>query len=156
MQEYIALSLFRIDLPSVGQYGIGCGQYIPVLTSHSVTKSISDTTKTGKVKGQEDDLDSFLNGGFLNTGFCGIARDYNPNKHQVFNRRVLMIKNQPVVSYDRVLTVLKQETEISNIKKFLIYQIKKHFRLFLEIAPLYKKQNRLIFRNGFLISGFLL
>ena len=23
--EYIALSLFRIDLPSVGQYGKGCG-----------------------------------------------------------------------------------------------------------------------------------
>ena len=25
----IALSLFRIDLPSVGQYGKGCRQYIP-------------------------------------------------------------------------------------------------------------------------------
>ena len=37
-----------------------------------------------------------------------------------------------------------------------MYQIKKHLRLFLEIAILYKKQNRLIFRNGFLISGFLL
>ena len=40
MQEYIALSLFRIDLPSVGQYGRGCRQYIPPLTSHSVNKSI--------------------------------------------------------------------------------------------------------------------
>ena len=40
MQEYIALSLFRIDLSSVGQYGKGCGQYIPGLTSRSVNKSI--------------------------------------------------------------------------------------------------------------------
>ena len=63
-----------------------------------------------------------------------------------------MIKNQPVVSYNRILTVLEQETKISNIEKFLIYQIKKHFRLFLEIATLHKKQNRLIFRNGFLIG----
>ena len=38
--EYISLGLFRIDLPSVGQYGKGCGQYIPALTSHSVNKSI--------------------------------------------------------------------------------------------------------------------
>ena len=37
--------------------------------------------------------------------------------------------------------------------------LKKLFRMFLEIAPLYKKQNRLISRTGFLIStkrGFLL
>ena len=40
VKEYIALSLFRIDLPSVGQYGKGRGQYIPALTSHSVNKSI--------------------------------------------------------------------------------------------------------------------
>ena len=38
--EYIALSLFRIDLPSVGKYGKGCGQSIPALASHSVNKSI--------------------------------------------------------------------------------------------------------------------
>ena len=30
--EYIALTLFRIDLPSVRQYGKGCGQYLPALT----------------------------------------------------------------------------------------------------------------------------
>ena len=41
MQEYIALSLSRSDLRSVGQYGKGCGQYIPALTSLSVNKSIS-------------------------------------------------------------------------------------------------------------------
>ena len=40
VQEYIAFSLFRIDLPSVGQYGKSRGQYIPALTSHSVNKSI--------------------------------------------------------------------------------------------------------------------
>ena len=40
VQEYTALTLFRTDLPSVGQYGKGCGQYIPALTSHSVKKSI--------------------------------------------------------------------------------------------------------------------
>ena len=40
VQEYIALSLFRIDLPLVNQYEKGCGQYIPALTSHSVNKSI--------------------------------------------------------------------------------------------------------------------
>ena len=28
-------------LPSVGQYGKGCGQYIPTPTSHSVNKSIT-------------------------------------------------------------------------------------------------------------------
>ena len=32
-----------IKLPSVGQYGKGCGQYIPALTSHSVHKSIERT-----------------------------------------------------------------------------------------------------------------
>ena len=30
---FIALSVFRIDLPSAGQYGKGRGQYIPELTS---------------------------------------------------------------------------------------------------------------------------
>ena len=53
------------------------------------------------------------------------------------------------------LLLLKARIIMSNIEKLLIYQIKKHFRLFLEIAPFYKKQNRLIFRNRFLISGFL-
>ena len=36
--QHIALSLFH-GLPSVGQYGKGCWQYIPALTSHSVNKS---------------------------------------------------------------------------------------------------------------------
>ena len=36
VQEYIAFSLFRIDLPSVGQYEKSRGQYIPALISHSV------------------------------------------------------------------------------------------------------------------------
>ena len=40
VQEYIAFSLFSINLPSIGQYGKGRGQYIPVLTSHSINKSI--------------------------------------------------------------------------------------------------------------------
>ena len=40
VQEYIALSLFRIELPLDGQYGKGCGQYIPALTSHSVNNGI--------------------------------------------------------------------------------------------------------------------
>ena len=40
MKEYVALSLFSIDIPSVGQYGKGCGQCIPALTSHSVNNSI--------------------------------------------------------------------------------------------------------------------
>ena len=41
-------------------------------------------------------------------------------------------------------------------KKFLMYQFKKFLRLFLEIASLYKKQNRLISKTGLLINGFLL
>ena len=45
---------------------------------------------------------------------------------------------------------------MSIIEKFFIYYIKKHFRLFLKIAPLCEKQNRLIFKNGLIISGFLL
>ena len=39
-KNILPLAFFRIDLPSVGQYGKGCGQYIPALTSHSVNKSI--------------------------------------------------------------------------------------------------------------------
>ena len=34
--------------------------------------------------------------------------------------------------------------------------VKKHFRLFMKIAPLYNKQNRLIFEKGFLVRGLLL
>ena len=70
---------------------------------------------------------------FLNTGFCGTGENYNSNRHQDFNIRVLTIKKgQPlgslsVVSYNRVRTVLKRKTKISNVEKFLIYQIKKHF-----------------------------
>ena len=45
----------------------------------------------------------------------------------------------------------------SLVETFLLSpSLKKLFRLFLDIAPLYKKQNRLIFKTGFLISGFLL
>ena len=40
--------------------------------------------------------------------------------------------------------------------KFLMYQFKKLFRLFLEIAPMYKKQNKLISKTGVLISRLLL
>ena len=32
--EYTALSVFRIDLPSVDQYGKGFGQYTPAQISH--------------------------------------------------------------------------------------------------------------------------
>ena len=39
-RNILPLAFSRIDLPSVGQYGKGCGQYIPALTSHSVNKSI--------------------------------------------------------------------------------------------------------------------
>ena len=39
-RNILPLSLFRIDLPSVGQYGKDCRQYIPAMTSHSVNKSI--------------------------------------------------------------------------------------------------------------------
>ena len=47
---------------------------------------------------------------------------------------------------------------MSRIEKFLIYKIKKPFTVsnFSEIAFLYTKQNRLIFKNGFFISWFLL
>ena len=38
----------------------------------------------------------------------------------------------------------------------MYYLFKKLFRLSLEIAPLYKKQNRLILKTSFLINGFLL
>ena len=52
MQEYIALGVFRIDLPSVGQYEKGCGQYIPALTSHSVNKSIKLFLALKKINSQ--------------------------------------------------------------------------------------------------------
>ena len=56
----------------------------------------------------------------------------------------------------------KEITNLGNLSQIalknmqLLTQIKKHFRMFLEITSLYKKQNRLIFENEFLISGFLL
>ena len=39
-RNILPLSIFRIDLPSVGQYGKGRREYIPALTSHSVNKRI--------------------------------------------------------------------------------------------------------------------
>ena len=39
VQEYIALSLFHIGFPFVGQYGKVHRQYLPAFTSHSVNKS---------------------------------------------------------------------------------------------------------------------
>ena len=47
-------------------------------------------------------------------------------------------------------TAEKQEQKMF-YKKVFMYLFKKLFRLFLEIAPLFKKQNRLIFKTGFLI-----
>ena len=46
MQQYI---------PLVGQYGKGCGQYIPALTSHSVNKSILVQQYFVVVKSQENE-----------------------------------------------------------------------------------------------------
>ena len=51
---------------------------------------------------------------------------------------------------------LNLEIKISSTEKFSVREIKKHFRLFLQIASLYKKQNRPMFKNEFLVSKFLL
>ena len=38
-RNILPLTFSALNLPSVGQYGKGCGQYNPALTSHSVNKS---------------------------------------------------------------------------------------------------------------------